>query len=119
MDCSKKKIIVRTSGYASFAGETIPDKNGMMTGIITIFSGDYQFIIRDFNEVKLTNDRCMPGVPDLGAPVETINQNFSSFPNNAEIQISGWQNIAQYGDRNWQAKYFSAKYLCTGYRIWF
>ena len=61
----------------------------------------------------------MPGVPDLGAPVETISQNFSSFSNNAEILISGWQNIAQYGDRNWQAKYFSAKYLCPGYRISF
>jgi hypothetical protein len=107
MDCNKSKIIVRTSGYAAFAGETIPDKNGMMTGIITIFSSDYQFIIRDFNEVKLTNERCMPGVPDLGTPVETISQDFSSFANNAEVLVSGWQNIAQYGSRTWQAKYFS------------
>ena len=117
MDCNKARIIVRTSGYAAFSGDTIRDKNGIMTGIITIFSGDYQFIIRDFNEVKLTNDRCMPGVPDLGAPVETISQNFSSFSNNAEILISGWQNIAQYGDRNWQAKYFSPNTYAqaTGY----
>ncbi len=118
MDCEKKKIIVRTSGYSSFAGETIPDKNGIMTGIITIFSGDYQFIIRDFKEVKLTNDRCMPGVPELGAPVETVSQNFSSFSNNAEILISGWQNIAQYGDRDWQAKIYSGETYAqaTGYR---
>lgn len=117
MDCNKTKIIVRTSGYASFAGDTIPDKNGLMTGIITIFSGDYQFIIRDFDEVKLTNNRCMPGIPDLGAPVETLSQNFSSFSNNAEILINGWQNIAQYGDRNWQAKYFSPNTYAqaTGY----
>jgi len=117
MDCEKKKIIVRTSGYAAFAGETIPEKNGMITGIITIFSGDYQFIIRDFEEVLLTNDRCMPGVPELGPPVETLSQDFSSFSNNAEILISGWQNIAQYGDRNWQAKYFSSNTYAqaTGY----
>lgn len=107
MDCNKNRIIVRTSGYAAFAGEIIPDKNGMMTGIITIFGSDYQFIIRDFSEVKLTDERCMPGVPDLGTPVETITQDFSSFPNNAEVLISGWQNIAQYGTRTWQAKYFS------------
>jgi len=117
MDCSNNKIIVRTSGYASFAGNIIPEKNGIMTGIITRFSSDYQFIIRDFSEVKLTNERCMPGVPDLGTPVETINQNFSSFANNAEILISGWQNISQYGDRNWQAKYFSGNTYAqaTGY----
>jgi len=117
MDCSKNKIIVRTSGYASFAGKNITDLNGIMTGIVTIFSSDYQFVIRDFKEVKLTNDRCMPGVPDLGPPVETLSQNFNSFPNNAEILISGWQNIAQYGDRNWQAKYFSGNTYAqsTGY----
>ena len=117
MDCNKNKIIVRTSGYAAFAGDTIPDKNGTITGIITIFSGDYQFIIRDYKEVKLTKDRCMPGVPDLGTPVETINQNFSSFTNNAEVLISGWQNIAHYGDRTWQAKYFSGNTYAqaTGY----
>jgi hypothetical protein len=117
MDCTKSKIIVRTSGYASFAGDTIRDSRGTMTGIITIFSTDYQFIIRDINEVRLTEERCMPGVPDLGPPVETLSQNFSSFANNADIIIPGWQNIAQYGDRNWQAKYFSGNTYAqsTGY----
>ncbi|HNY14253.1 MAG TPA: DUF5689 domain-containing protein [Bacteroidales bacterium] len=117
MDCTRKKIIVRTSGYASFAGDTIPDKSGTITGIITIFSGDYQFVIRDYSEVKLTNDRCMPGVPDLGPPVETISQNFNSFSNNADILVPGWQNISQYGDRTWQAKYFSGNTYAqaTGY----
>jgi hypothetical protein len=117
MDCSKNKIIVRSSGYASFAGDTIPDRNGMMTGIITIFSGDYQFVIRDFKEVKLTHERCTPGIPDLGDPVETISQNFQSFSNNAEILISGWQNIPQYGDRTWLAKYYSGNTYtqATGY----
>jgi hypothetical protein len=117
MDCDKKKIIVRSSGYASFAGDTITDKKGMITGIVTIFSSDYQLIIRDFKEVKLTDDRCMPGVPDLGTPVETINQNFSGLSNNAEVLVAGWQNIAQYGDRNWQAKYFSGNTYAqsTGY----
>jgi len=116
-DCSNSKIIVRTSGYASFAGNIIPETNGTMTGIITRFSSDYQFIIRDFLEVKLTNERCMPGVPDLGTPVETITQDFSSFANNTEVLISGWQNIAQEGDRNWQAKYYSGNTYAqaTGY----
>ncbi|MCU0472558.1 MAG: DUF5689 domain-containing protein [Bacteroidales bacterium] len=105
MDCDKKKIIVRTSGYASFADDTISDMNGTITGIVTIFSSDYQLIIRDFKEVKLTNDRCWPGIPDLGTPVETIYLNFEGFPNNTDLKITGWQNIAQYGDRVWRSMY--------------
>jgi hypothetical protein len=117
MDCSKNKIIVRSSGYASFASNTISELNGSITGIVTIFSSDYQLVIRDFKEVQLTNDRCMPGIPDLGAPVETISQDFQSFANNAEVLIPGWQNIAQYGDRTWLAKYFSPNTYAqaTGY----
>jgi hypothetical protein len=117
MDCNKNQIIVRTSGYASFAGDTVSDKKGSVTGIVTIFSSDYQLVLRDFKEVKLTAQRCTPGIPDLGAPVETISQNFSSFANNAEILITGWQNIPQAGTRTWQAKYYSGNTYAqaTGY----
>lgn len=117
MDCSKNNILVRTSGYASFAGDTISDRNGSVTGIVTIFNTDYQLLIRDFKEVKLTGERCTPGIPDLGTPVETINQNFNSFTNNAEIVVPGWQNIPQAGNRSWQAKYFSGNTYAqsTGY----
>lgn len=107
MDCSKNRIIVRTSGYASFASTPVSDLNGSITGIVTIFSSDYQIVIRDFNEVRLTNERCTPGIPDLGTPVETLSQDFQGFANNADIQIPGWQNISQYGDRTWLAKYYS------------
>lgn len=107
MDCSRNKIIVRTSGYASFADEIIPEENGSITGIVTVFNSDYQLVIRDFSEVQLTNDRCMPGVPDLGPPVETISQNFNSYGNNVDLNIPGWQNIPQSGDRVWRNVIFS------------
>jgi hypothetical protein len=117
MDCSKNIILVRTSGYASFAGDTVSDKKGTVTGIVTIFSADYQLVLRDFKEVKLTAERCTPGIPDLGAPVETLSQDFNSFTNNAEILVPGWQNIPQAGTRTWQAKYFSGNTYtqATGY----
>jgi len=107
MDCSKNQIIVRSSGYASFASDTINDLNGSITGIVTVFNSDYQLVIRDFSEVQLTNERCTPDIPPLGAPVETLNQDFQSFANNANILVTGWQNIAQIGDRTWLSKVFS------------
>ncbi|MFN8241242.1 MAG: DUF5689 domain-containing protein [Bacteroidales bacterium] len=107
MDCSKNQVIVRTSGYASFASDTINDLNGSIIGIVTVFNSDYQLVIRDFNEVQFTNERCTPDIPPLGAPVETINQNFNSFGNNVDLNIPGWQNIPQYGDRVWRNVVFS------------
>jgi hypothetical protein len=106
MDCSKNRIIVRSSGYASFASRIIPEKNGSITGIVTIFSADYQLVIRDFSEVRLTGDRCTPGIPPLGLPVETISQDFQSFANNVDLAIPGWQNYPQYGDRLWRNKVY-------------
>jgi hypothetical protein len=107
MDCSKNQLIVRSSGYASFADDTIIDLKGSITGIVTVFNSDYQLVIRDFKEVDLTTERCTPGIPDLGTPVETLSENFQGFANDADITIAGWQNIAQAGDRMWRNKIYS------------
>jgi hypothetical protein len=117
MDCTKKQIIVRSSGYASFASDTINDLNGSVTGIVTVFNSDYQLLIRDFSEVQLTSERCTPDIPPLGTPVETLSQDFQSFANNANILVTGWQNIAQVGDRTWLNKVFSGNNYAqaTGY----
>ena len=116
-DCNNKSIIVRTSGYASAAGDQLPTGKGSITGIVTIFSGTYQFIVRDFDEVDMTGDRCgyVPQPP--GTPVETLSENFSSFSDNATIYIPGWQNLATSGGRLWLAKVFSGNPYAqaTGY----
>jgi hypothetical protein len=108
MDCDKNQLIVRSSGYAAFAPEIITDLNGSITGIVTVFNSDYQLVIRDFTEGQLTNDRCTPGIPPLGSPVETLSEDFESFANDEDIAIDGWQNIAQKGDRMWRNKIFSS-----------
>ena len=116
-DCNDKTIIVRTSGYSAAAGELLPAGNGSITGIVTIFNGTYQFLVRDFEEVDMTGSRC--GVVDqpLGTPVETLAENFESFSDNDEIYLGGWQNIATAGGRIWLAKLFSGNRYAqaTGY----
>jgi len=116
-DCSNSSIIVRTSGYASFANEVLPSGKGTITGIVTVFNSDYQLVVRDYSEVKLTGDRCGFIPQPLGTPVEIISQNFNSFAGDANIYISGWQNIAQVGGRLWLAKLFSGNTYAqaTGY----
>ena len=57
-DCNGNTILVRTSGYANFAGTTVPDGNGSIIAIVGVFGNDIQLYIRDINEVQLTETRC-------------------------------------------------------------
>lgn len=116
-DCSNNRIIVRTSGYATFAGQVLPVGKGSITGIVTVFNNDYQLLIRDIDEVYLDGDRCPPGGQVLGDPVETLNMNFSAFQNDQDIMQPGWQNFAQAGSRLWRAKVFQGNTYAqaTGY----
>lgn len=50
-------IVLRTSGYAKFAGTTIATGSGSITGILTYYNGTYQLIIRDLDDVELTEPR--------------------------------------------------------------
>ncbi len=57
-DCSGNSIIVRTSGYASFADEIIPEGNGSMVAIMSRHNNDRQLFIRSLSEVNLDGPRC-------------------------------------------------------------
>lgn len=45
VDCFNNKIIVRNSGYADFANEVLPDKNGTLTAVYSILRADKQLFI--------------------------------------------------------------------------
>ncbi len=50
-------VVLRTSGFSKFAGETINTKNGTITGILTYYNGTYQLIVRDLADINFTNVR--------------------------------------------------------------
>ncbi|MBN4072956.1 choice-of-anchor J domain-containing protein [Crocinitomix catalasitica] len=57
-DCSGNRIIVRTSGYSSFADEDLPTGNGDIVCIVNHYNGELQLIIRSYAEVQMTGARC-------------------------------------------------------------
>ncbi|MBK7635265.1 MAG: hypothetical protein IPJ13_14020 [Saprospiraceae bacterium] len=61
VDCSGNRVIVRNSGYADFANELLPEKNGTMTAVYSIFRSDKQLFIRDTKDVAFEKDRCGSG----------------------------------------------------------
>ncbi len=61
-DCDGNQIIVRTSGYANFADEMLPEGNGSIIAILAQFRDDRQLYIRSIDEVMLDDERCpVPG----------------------------------------------------------
>ncbi len=60
---SSNSIIIRTSGYSNFAGTRVPQGNGSVVAIYTIFQSGTgtptkQLIIRDTSDVKFYSERC-------------------------------------------------------------
>jgi hypothetical protein len=56
-DMAGNKIIVRTSGFASFAGATVPEGSGSILAIVTQFGNVRQLIVRRPSEVQLDGER--------------------------------------------------------------
>ncbi|WP_051199880.1 DUF5689 domain-containing protein [Flavobacterium subsaxonicum] len=50
-------LIFRTTVQADFSGNTVPNGNGKIRGILTKYGNDYQFIARTEDDIKLTNPR--------------------------------------------------------------
>lgn len=59
-DSDGNTVRVRVGAYSNFVSETIPSGNGKVRGVMTKYSGNYQFMIRTVNDVQLTNDRYVP-----------------------------------------------------------
>jgi len=90
------QVILRSSGYANFAGAAVPCGKGSMTVIAGQYNNDVQLTLRNFNEVKMTNTGCPFMV--------------KSF-NNEGILSRGWTNYRVLGSIDWEgAEYNGQKY---------
>lgn len=108
VDCNQKEVLVRTSGFANFAGANVPNGNGTFTGVLSVYRNDFQFLFRDLDDLQMSGDRCGPGSgPCNPVTVDGVEEDFESGVNNDPVQLYGWTNIAVKGSRSWQFKEFS------------
>ncbi len=77
-DCAKRRVIIRSSGFASFAGTKTPEANGTLVGVLGVFGDDYQIVIRDLNDVIMTGNRCTTGGSSL--TIAAVRNLFSGSP---------------------------------------
>ena len=87
-DCDGNSILVRTSGYANFADDTVASGKGSIIGIFTRYGATKQFIIRDITEVNMEGDRCggSSGGGGGGSSNYILNKDF----NDGSVTSGGW-----------------------------
>lgn len=59
--CTGESIALRNSSYADFAGYGLPNGNGSILAIYTVYGSTKQLNIRDTSDVKFYNTRCAGG----------------------------------------------------------
>ena len=57
-DCDKRQLVIRTSGFADFAGQKTPGKNGTIEGVLGVFGSTYQLFLRNASGATMAADRC-------------------------------------------------------------
>jgi hypothetical protein len=88
VNCQGKSIIVRTSSFADFSVQPIPEGNGTITAILTKFNQDYQLIINDINDVNMKNVRCeLPGGPSGNGTFESPFNVAAAISNNSGTRV--------------------------------
>lgn len=80
-------IVLRTSNYAKFASQPLPNGTGDIVGILTVYNTTLQLTIRDLNDVRIANT----------PPVETVELFRVDFSNDP-IANQGWSVL---GDEGW------------------
>ncbi|MDD3686780.1 MAG: DUF5689 domain-containing protein, partial [Bacteroidales bacterium] len=83
-------IIVRTSGYASFADKTIPEGRGSIIAVVSKFNKDWQLLIRSSYEVNFDKRR-------FGDVDTLFYEGFDNAVNGTSLDFEGWQNVALTG----------------------
>ena len=99
-DANGNQIIVRTSGYANFAGDTVPSGNGTFIGVVSQYNNDLQLLIRRPSELSLTGQRNVikdfedqsitSGGWTVQTPIGSIGWHVASFSNNYYGNMSNY-----------------------------
>ena len=86
-DKTYEEIVLRSSGYSSFAGDLLPEGNGSITAIFAKYNTDLQLTINNTENINFTKER----LPD---PI------YKDFKD-GDLYSGGWTNQTVIGTANW------------------
>lgn len=105
-DCFDNKIIMRNGGYADFRGDIMPEGNGTLVSVLSVFYETYQLFIRDTDDVQFNEERCALPI-EGGMPFK---EDFTNHPAGygSQVNLQGWMNInVNGGDGYYEVREFS------------
>ncbi len=117
VDAAGNDIIFRTSSFANFSGNVVPDKSGKVRGVLTKFESDYQFVARAETDIMLTEPRIDNSPPLVGGSITysgSFTENFESYPTTSpgNRNFASYINDAATGSRYWFVTSFGGnKYI--------
>lgn len=98
VDCGGSEVLLRTSGYATFAGEIVPGGNGSIIAVVGQYNTDKQLYLRRTADISLPNSSCQP---TIYAQKDFEDQNITS---------GGWTVQMVNGSINWTTNGVGAQY---------
>ncbi|MNE23440.1 hypothetical protein D3C80_1166940 [compost metagenome] len=111
MDKFGNQMIFRTSSFADFANNLVPDGSGTVKGVLTKFGSDYQLVARFEKDVMMTGTRAVP----------FFAEDFQSVENNTKLNLPNWSNMVQKGTKFWIGTVYSgngyAEFNTTGTKV--
>ena len=100
-DCDGNIVIIRTSGYASFADQQVASGNGSFIGIVGVYGSDIQMYIRNTDDISLTGTRC----GDTTSGNALVDKDFEDL----SITSGGWTTQNVTGAQAWSTYTFSGE----------
>ncbi|WP_439506106.1 DUF5689 domain-containing protein [Sediminibacterium sp.] len=97
--CTGGTVYLRTSGFASFAAIKTPNGSGSIVGIYSEFGSQRQLMIRDTNDVLLTQNRCV-GI----GPSVLFYEDFEQAIPNSILNLPNWNNLSESGKLMYQVQ---------------
>ncbi|MDR0364419.1 MAG: DUF5689 domain-containing protein [Bacteroidales bacterium] len=106
-DCFGNSILVRTSSYASFAGEKVPSGKGSITAIVGVYGATMQLWTRTMSEMHMDAIRC----DGSGGDAEII----FAAPFASGIETFTIEDVAGNQTWEWEQRSSNAYMKMTGY----
>jgi hypothetical protein len=85
VNCQNQKLVLRNSGFASFAGQVVPSGNGKLVAVYSYYRSASQLFIRDTDDLTFTGERCSGtggggGITGDQIRIEALRSQFSGSP---------------------------------------
>lgn len=113
IDPDGNEITLRTSSFANFAADILPEGSGSITAVLSKYNSEWQMFIRDTNDVVFDQERFDDGYSENGGPIggsdttyqACINEGFSDY-DTYDTEFPQYINDATSGLKYWEVRSF-------------